>query len=95
MENNQIIKPKKIIADPIINLEIDEEELQSFAEANFGRELSDLELHRIKEYWYECEDAFFARLDFMGACIKDALNTKDTDWSGVDKDFNDDYKVRE
>ena len=75
----------------IINLQIDEEEIQSHAEANYGRELTPLELYRIKEYWYECEDADWERMQFMDACIRDAMNNK-SDWGAVDKEFEEKQK---
>ena len=71
----------------IINLLIGEEEIQSFAEANYGRELTEVELYRLKEYWWECEEAFWPRTEFMANCIENAMDNKDNDWSAVDKDF--------
>ncbi|MBI2626747.1 MAG: hypothetical protein HYW77_00680 [Parcubacteria group bacterium] len=71
----------------IINLQIGEEEIQSFAEANFGRELTEIELYRLKEYWYECEDADWSKTEFMANCIEDAMNNEDKSWEHVDKEF--------
>lgn len=71
----------------IISLQIDEEEIQSFAEANFSRELTEIELYRLKKYWYECEDAFWSKTEFMANCIEDAMNNKNKNWDFVDKEF--------
>ncbi len=71
----------------IINLEITEEEIQSFAEANYDREITEVELYRLKEYWWECEEAFWSRTEFMAKCIENVMNNKDNSWQSVDKEF--------
>lgn len=71
----------------IFTIEFSEEEIQSFAETNFGRELTDIELNRIKEAWWDSEKVSFIRLDVLHAVIQEAMDTKNSDWSGIDNDF--------
>jgi len=68
---------------------INEEYVQSFAEANFGRRLSDIELHRFSNEVYENDEASHALADLMSACIKSVTNEKDMSWSDTDKLFLD------
>lgn len=77
MENEKII----------FSINFSEEELQEFAENNFDRKLTDMELNRIHEYWYECEEVRGLRDDIVFNAIKDALDTKNNNWSGVDADY--------
>lgn len=76
----------------IFTMEFTEEEIQSFSEANFERELSDVELNRISEYWYECEDMLWLRSDILAAVIQMAMDTKSTNWKEVDKEYLDKKK---
>ncbi len=71
----------------ILKIEYNEEEIQSFAEANFDRELTDIELNRIREYWYEMEDVTWARMELMARAIEGALDNADSQWKGVDEDY--------
>lgn len=73
----------------IFSIEFDEEEIQSFAEANFERELTEIELNRIKKHWYEDGAAFGAKTELLGSVIEMAMNTKDYNWTRTDKDYLD------
>jgi len=66
---------------------INEERVQSFAEANFGRKLSDIELHRFSNEVFNNDEASHALADLMSACIKSITNEKDTNWRDTDKLF--------
>jgi hypothetical protein len=73
-------------------MEFTEEEIQSFSEANFKRELTDVELNRISEYWYECEDMLWLRTDILTPVIQMAMDNKSTNWKKVDKEYLDKRK---
>ncbi len=66
----------------IFSIEFDEEEIQSFAEANFDRELTEIELNRM-EYWWEDDDASWAQTELLASVIKMVMDTE-LDWSEVD-----------
>lgn len=78
-ENNQPIKYEPKI---IFSMEFDEEEIQSFAEANFGRELTEVELKRM-QYWYEDDDVSWKRIELLASIIRLVTDPKE-DWSGID-----------
>ena len=63
-----------------------EDDIQSFAESNFGRELTDTELNRISKYWWDNDDIFCEKMDLMSAAIKMATD-ENINWSSVDKEF--------
>lgn len=60
----------------IFSVEFGEEEVQSFAESNFGRELTGLELNRMKEHWYEDESGYWERTQLLASVIEMAMNTE-------------------
>ena len=70
------------------SIEFTEDELQEFAESNCDRQLTDIELHRLKNYWWECEDLCDMRNNIMYAAANYILTTtKSTDWSEVDAEY--------
>ena len=71
----------------IINAAISEEELQTIAQANFGRELAGIELNRIREGWLDSDKVHFARLDMVCRAIEDALDTKNNVWREIDTEY--------
>ena len=82
----RFIKTDNLGAEAIV-LALDEEYLQSFAKANFGRKLSDIELHRFSNEVWDNDDAFQALSDLMSAVIEVITNEKENDWSKTDKLF--------
>jgi len=71
----------------VFSIVFDEEEVQSFAEANFERELTELELNRMKMHWYEDGAAYGARTELLASAIKMAINTKDYNFERTDRDY--------
>ncbi|MFA6428203.1 MAG: hypothetical protein WCW02_01515 [Candidatus Buchananbacteria bacterium] len=78
----------------IITVEISKEEIQSLASGNFGRELTDIEINRIKECWYDSDAVFDNRCGLILAAIEDATDEKNGWWNQVDKDFIDQQKSK-
>lgn len=71
----------------VIEIIISEGMIQSDAEANFGRELTDVELNRVREGYFDNDDVFFAINDIIRAAIEDALDDKNNAWGDIDKEF--------
>lgn len=63
------IKKNRLGPEAIV-LAVDEEKVQSFAEANFGRKLSDLELSKFSDEAWENDEALGGLADLMRAVIK-------------------------
>jgi len=82
----RFIKADKLGPEAIV-LALEEEYLQSFAEANFGRRLSDIELYRFSNEVWDNEDASQALNDLMRAVIEVMADEKDSDWSKTDALF--------
>lgn len=57
----------------IINMEFDEESIQSCAESTIGRELSGLELHRLKLCWPDFDSTGWLQNEVMSNFIKGAI----------------------
>lgn len=64
-----------------------EEEMQSFSEANYGRELTEIEIHRMKDYLWDDEDVFWARTELMAKAIEAVMNNDSNKWKSVDEDY--------
>lgn len=64
-----------------------EEEMQSFSEANYGRELTEIEIHRMKDYLWDDEDVFWARTELMAKAIEAVMNNDGNKWKSVDEDY--------
>ncbi len=71
----------------ILETAITESEIQEWAQSNFGRKLTDIELNRIQELWFEAEGAVDARYDLLDAVIKDAINNQNNQWEEIDKEY--------
>lgn len=71
----------------ILETAITESEIQEWAESNFDRKLTDIEVNRITECWFECEKAMELRYEFLNAIVEDALNNENNVWEETDKDF--------
>lgn len=82
----RFIKADKLGPEAIL-LALGEEYLQSFTKANFGRELSDIELYRFSNEVWDNDDAFQALSDLMRAVIEVITDEKDSNWSKTDKLF--------
>jgi hypothetical protein len=78
---------KESLGPEAIVLVLDEEYLQSFSEANFGRRLSDIELHRFSQQVWDNDIAVSALYDLMGATVEDITKEKDTNWTQTDEIF--------
>jgi hypothetical protein len=68
-------QPKIEEPEPVFSVDFYEEEIQSFAEGNFGRELTDLELYRM-QYWYEGDDTFWEKTELLACVIKMAMDPR-------------------
>jgi len=82
----RFIKTDNLGGEAIV-LALDEEYLQSFAEANFGRRLSDIELHRFSNEVWDNDDAFQSLSDLMSGVIEVITDKKDSDWNKTDELF--------
>ncbi len=72
----------------IFRIEFDEEEVQSFAEDNFERELTEVELNRIRCHWYEDGAAYSAKTELLARAIEVAMNKdRKIDFSYTDKKY--------
>ncbi len=71
----------------IFAVEFGEDEIQSFAEGNFGRKLTEIELNRIKEAWFEDDSVMWERMDLLSSVIEMATD-EESDWSAIDKDYS-------
>lgn len=78
---------KEALGPEAVVLALDEEYLQSFAEANFGRRLSDIELHRFSQQVWDNDIAVSALYDLMGATVEDITKEKNINWSTTDGVF--------
>ena len=78
---------KVLEEENLINTAITEHEIQSYAENNFGRELTDVELNRIARCWYEIEGAYAAQIDLIREAIVGAMNNEGGSWNKIDKDY--------
>jgi len=83
----RFIKEKDIAGSGAIVMTLGEEMVQSFAKANFGRELSDIELNRFSigyaSWWSDTE----ALDNLLHDGIKAITGEKSSDWSKTDKLF--------
>ena len=70
-----------------LSIEYTEEEVQEFAESNCDRELTNTELHRLRNYWHECSEIDQLRMDILYTAINHAMDDKKSDWSEVDTDY--------
>ncbi len=71
----------------IFSTAYDKEEIQSFAEANYDRELTDIELNRMSDYIWDDDNVSWARMELMARAIEAVKNTKDNQWKLVDDDY--------
>jgi len=107
MTNDMIDKTKKEITnskafkwlkeddfskDPII-LAITETMIQDQAESELERRLTQKELYRIKELFFECDDALGENLDNLIAEAIETVLDKDGeyDWDDFDKAYEEEY----
>ncbi len=60
-------------------------DIQDCAVSNFGRELTELELHRIEHSFWDNEEAYDLSRDMLHAVIGEVLEDKDVDWTETDK----------
>jgi hypothetical protein len=70
------MEQEKQIEKPIFIVEFYEDEIQSFAEANFGRELTGLELHRMQEISYEDDRVGGERMDVLDEVIRATMEAE-------------------
>jgi len=64
-----------------------EDEMQSFSEANYGRELTEIEIHRMKDYLWDDDDVSWARMELMAKAIEAVMDNEDNKWKSVDEDY--------
>lgn len=82
--NKVFVTPDEPEDNRIIGL-IYESEIQSFAEANFGRELTDIELNRVAQGIWDDGAAYSSLMDVYHSAIEYAL--KEADWSATDSHY--------
>lgn len=63
------------------------ESFQQFAADNLGRELTDLELNRLRLALIDNDDAHWQMTNMMYSAGKDAIDNADGRWDSVDEDF--------
>lgn len=63
------------------------EMVQSLAEANLGRMLTEKEIERLHYSMIECDDAQWSLMEFMIKSAEDAMDEEKNNWSGVDEDY--------
>jgi hypothetical protein len=73
---------------------IEEELLQSAAEANLGRELTETELKRLPCVFTDKSEFFDGIYGALICAAEDAMNNKDGKWKQWDKDFKDRPRLR-
>ena len=67
----------------IFTVEFGEEEIQTFAEGNFGRKLTEIELNRITQAWYEGDSVMWEKMDLLSSVIEMATD-EESDWGVID-----------
>ncbi len=63
-----------------------EDEIQSFSEANYGRELTEVEIQRM-DYLWDDDDVFWARTELMAKAIEAVMDNEGDKWKSVDEDY--------
>ena len=66
---------------------LEENLLQSFAEANYGRELSDIELNRIAVLAWDNEKVFWWISEIMNSTIETIADEQNDNWDNIDLMF--------
>ena len=64
------------------------EMVQSFAESNLGRKLTNEEIERVHYSMVENDRAYHDLISFIVTSAEDAMNTNDNDWKSIDEDYN-------
>ena len=64
------------------------EMVQSFAEDNLGRELTNQEIERVHYSMIENDKAYHDLISFIVTSAEDAMNTNDNDWKSIDENYN-------
>jgi len=72
-----------------------EDEIQSFSEANYGRELTEIEIRRMKDYLWDDEEVFWARTELMAKAIESVMDNEGNKWKSVDEDYQSNSKQNE
>lgn len=70
----------------ILNPCYTEDEIQTFAEANYGRELTDTELHRL-DYSWDDDGVSWSRAELMANAIECVMDNEKNEWKSVDEDY--------
>ena len=83
----RFVKEKDIAGSAAIVMTLGEEMLQSFAKANFGRELSDIELNRFSIGYASWSSDTNALDNLLHDGIKAITDEKGSHWSITDKLF--------
>ena len=76
----------------IFGTDYSEDELQSFAEANYGRELTDIELNRMSDYIWGDEDVSWARMELMAKAIEAVMKNENGEWNWIDDNYKNNKK---
>lgn len=62
--------------NPILETSFTEDEIQSYSEANYGRKLTEIEIDRMKDYLWDDESVFLARIELMAKAIDAVMNSE-------------------
>jgi hypothetical protein len=73
-----------------IDIKINEEEIQQYSKDNFGRELTGIELNRIRQSVWD-----MARFHLMYDAIEEAMDNKNDGWFEIDQDYLVNYRKNE
>lgn len=71
----------------VFSISFSKDDIQERAETNIGRELTDVELNRIKQCYWENETVPCARVEVLDSVIEMATNTKGYDWKSTDESY--------
>lgn len=76
----------------IFEIEFDEELIQACAESTIGRELTDLELYRLKRCWYDFDSVGWLKNDVISSFIEETIKIKN---SWADEEYYNEHKYEQ
>jgi hypothetical protein len=81
---------EKIILNPCYT----EDEIQTFAEANYGRELTETEICRL-DYSWDDDNVSWSRAELMANAIECVMDNENNEWKSVDENYKSNVKQDE
>ena len=90
---------KDLINDYVRNCDplfwpISSELVQQEAEQEIKRRLTDIELNRLKEMFYDDDDLMWKRMEMIRDAVLVAIDNSKGQWEGLDKDFEEENKLK-